>query len=116
MEEKLRGIVLSGVNYGESDKILGIFTLEKGLITAKIKGVKKAGAKMKFASEPFCFAEFIFSEKNGKRTVIGASLIDSFYPLREGVEKFFAGGAMVEYTKKFLYEGMKNEDHFILLI
>ena len=116
MEEKLRGIVISSVNYGESDKILGIFTLEKGVVSAKIKGVKKAGAKMKFASEPFCFAEFVFSEKAGKRTVIGASLIDSFYPVRESIEKFFAGGTALEYTKKFLYEGIKNQEYFLLLI
>ena len=116
MEEKLRGIVVSNVNYGESDKILGIFTLEKGIVSAKIKGVKKAGAKMKFASEPFCFAEFVFSERAGKRTVIGASLIDSFYPIREDVERFFAGGTVLEYTKKFLYEGIKNQEYFLLLI
>ena len=66
MEEKLSGIVVGGVNYGESDKILNIFTLEKGMVSAKIKGVKKAGAKLKFASEPFCFAEYVFS-KSGDR-------------------------------------------------
>ena len=62
MEEKLSGIVLGGVNFAENDKILSVFTLEKGVVSAKIKGVKKAGAKLKFASEPFCFAQFIFSK------------------------------------------------------
>ena len=57
MEEKLCGIVLSGVNFGENDKILSIFTPDKGVVSAKIKGVKKAGAKMKFAAEPFCCAQ-----------------------------------------------------------
>ena len=89
MEEKARGIVLGGVNFGESDKILKIFTLEKGVVSAKIKGVKKAGAKLKFASEPFCLVEFIFSVSSGRRTIIGASLIDSFYPVREDIEKYF---------------------------
>ena len=70
MEEKYSGIVLGGVSFGENDKILNVFTLEKGVISAKIKGVKKAGAKLKFASEPFCFAEFVFSVKGDKRTVI----------------------------------------------
>ena len=91
MEEKLSGIVLGGVSYGESDKILNIFTLEKGVVSAKIKGVKKSGAKLKFASEPFCFAEFIFSTSKDRRTVTGASLIESFYPLREDIVKYFAG-------------------------
>ena len=80
MEEKMSGIVLGGVNFSENDKILNILTLEKGVISAKIKGVKKAGAKLKFASEPFCFAEFIFSKNLDKRTVIGASLLIVFTP------------------------------------
>ncbi|MBQ0098986.1 MAG: recombination protein O N-terminal domain-containing protein, partial [Firmicutes bacterium] len=46
MEEKLSGIVVSSISYGENDKILNIFTLEKGIVSAKIKGVKKAGAKL----------------------------------------------------------------------
>ena len=91
MEEKVSGIVLGGVNFGENDKILKVFTLEKGLISAKIKGVKKAGAKLKFASEPFCFAEFILSVTNAGHTVIGASLFDSFYSIREDIIKYLGG-------------------------
>ena len=116
MEEKASGIVLGGVNYAENDKILNIFTLEKGVVTAKIKGVKKAGAKLKFASEPFCFAEFIFSETAQRRTVIGASLIDSFYPLREDIKKYFAGGAVLEFIRRFYRESIVDQKEFVLAV
>ena len=116
MEEKISGLVLGGVNFSENDKILNIFTLEKGVVSAKIKGVKKAGAKLKFASEPFCFAEFIFSKTADKRTVIGASLIDSFYPLREDIKKYFAGGAVLEFVKRFYKESMVDEIEFFLAV
>ena len=114
MEEKVSGIVVGGVNYGENDKILSVFTLEQGVVSAKIKGVKKAGAKLKFVAEPFCFAQIIFS-KNGKmRTVINASLIDSFYPLRIDLTRYFCGGTVVEYVKKFVKESILSPDLFIL--
>lgn len=116
MEEKLSGIVLNGVSFGESDKILNIFTPQKGTVSAKIKGVKKAGAKLKFASEPFCFAEFVFSEVSGRRTVIGASLFESFYPLREDIVKYFAGGTVLEFLRKFAKENIASEELFILSI
>ena len=116
MEEKASGIVLSAVNYGESDKILNIFTLEQGVVSAKIKGVKKAGAKLRFSAEPFCFAEYVFAEKAGKRTVTGASLIDSFYPLREDLKKLFAAGAVTEFIKKFVREGMAAEELFLISV
>ena len=116
MEEKLTGIVLNGVNYGESDKILSIYTLEKGVVSAKIKGVKKAGAKLKFASEPFCFAEFLFSSRLDKKTVIGATLLESFYPIREDIKKYFSGGVVLEFVKHFTKENIVNEDLFFLVV
>ena len=115
MEEKLDGIVVGSVNFGESDKILTIFTPDKGVISAKIKGVKKAGAKLKFASEPFCFAEYVFAASGDRRTVISASLIDSFYPIREDIQKFFAAGVIGEFVRKFFKEEMVEEETFLLV-
>ncbi|MBQ7339330.1 MAG: DNA repair protein RecO [Clostridia bacterium] len=116
MEEKLTGIVLNGISYGESDKILSIYTLENGIVSAKIKGVKKAGAKLKFASEPFCFAEFIFSSRGDKRTVIGASLLESFYPIREDIVKYYAGATVLEFVRHFSKENIVNREFFISII
>ena len=116
MEEKLTGLVLSKTDYSENDRIVKIFTLEKGTLSASLKGVKRAGAKLKFASEPFCFAEFLFSERAGKRTVIGASLNDSFYPVREDITKFFAAGAMLEFIRKFAKEEITSPHLFFTAI
>ena len=103
MEEKISGIVLSGVNYGESDRIINILT-PNGVVSAKMKSVKKAGAKLKFASEPFCFAEFVFSVGKSLRTVIGASLIDSFYPVRMDIKKLYSASSVLAFAKKFCKE------------
>ncbi|MBO7149920.1 MAG: DNA repair protein RecO [Clostridia bacterium] len=116
MEEKESGIVLSAVNFSENDKILNVFTLGKGVVCARIKGVKKAGAKLKFAAEPFCFAEYIFSKNADKRTVIGATLIDSFYPIRENIHKYFCAGAVVEFIKHFYKEELIDEQEFFICI
>lgn len=116
MEEKLSGIVLSGVNYGESDKIINIFTPEKGVVSAKMKSVKKAGAKLKFASEPFCFVEFVFSIGKVGRTVIGASLIDSFYPIRLDINKLYSASAILTFARKFCRENIDCQDVFLLAV
>ncbi|MDY6366896.1 MAG: DNA repair protein RecO [Clostridia bacterium] len=114
MEEKLSGIVLSATAFGENDKILNIFTLEKGVISAGIKGVKKPTAKLRFAAEPFSFCEYVFSVKGERRTVVSASLIESFYPLRENIEKFFCGGAVLDYIRKFCREEIVSPELFLL--
>ena len=42
MEEiKLKGIVIKADDYKDSDKIVTIFSAEKGLIRARARGVKK---------------------------------------------------------------------------
>lgn len=116
MEEKSRGIVVSGINYGENDKIINIFTPDKGVVSAKLKSVKKAGAKLKFASEPFCFVEFVFSMGKVGRTVIGASLIDSFYPLRLDLKKLYSASAVLSFAKKFCRENIDSSEVFLLTI
>lgn len=116
MEEKLTGLVLSKTDYGENDRIVNIFTLEKGTVSAVLKGVKRAGAKLKFASEPFCFAEFLFSERLNRRTVTGASLKDSFYPVRENIEKFFAAGVVLEFLRRFARENIVSPDMFFAAV
>lgn len=116
MEEKLNGLVIAKTDYGENDRIVKIFTLEKGTVSATLKGVKKAGAKLKFASEPFCFAEFVFSERAGRRTVTGASLKDSFYPVRENIEKFFAASTISEFLRRFAREEITSPALFFAAI
>ncbi len=113
MEEVISGIVISAVSYGDNDKILNVFTLEKGVVSARIKGVKKAGAKLKFAAEPFCFAEYVFLKSGDKRTVIGASLIDSFYPIREDIKKLYSAAAAAEFIKAFSREEIVSPELFI---
>ncbi len=116
MEEKVNGIVIKSIDYGDNDKIITVFTLEKGVISASLKGVKKAGAKLKFASEPFCFAEFILFNKSGKNTVISASIKDGFYSIREDIIKFYCGCTVLSFIKTFLKEEIISKDAFILTL
>lgn len=115
MEEKISGIVINSINYGEKDKILTIFSLEKGTICAKIKGVLKAGAKLKFACEPFCFCEYVIVSKAKHNTVISAFLIDSFYPIRENLYKLYSAYSSIEFVRKFYKEGISDKEMFVLL-
>ena len=73
MQHVVNAVMLRASDYNENDKILTLLTAEKGKITAGIKGVKKAAAKLKFAAQPFCFAEYVLSERGGRYTVVKAS-------------------------------------------
>lgn len=116
MEEKCRAVVLRAVDYKDNDKILTLFSLENGVISAAIRGVKRANAKLKFAAQPFSFSEYVFNVKGDKRSVISADLIDSFYPLREDILKLYSGAVALEFINYSLAEGIDGKEIFVLLL
>lgn len=113
MEEKFNAICIKTVSYRENDKILTLFTLEGGIIDCIMRGVKKSGAKLKFAAELFCFAEYVTVEKSGRRTVTEVNEIDAFYGIRLDIEKYYAAMAVIEYLRNFCQSGEKSYDLFL---
>ncbi|MDE7083285.1 MAG: DNA repair protein RecO [Clostridia bacterium] len=105
MEIKVNALMLRAVDYNENDKILTLLTAEHGKISAGIKGVKKPNAKLKFAAQPFCFAEYILARRGDKYTVINCSECESFYDLRCDINKFYAASAVIEAANALAYEG-----------
>ena len=116
MEVKTDAIVLKTVDYKDNDKILTLFSPALGRITAGAKGVKKPTAKLSFAAQPFCFAEYILAEKGGRYTVTGAYLHESFFSLRYDIVRFYAACALAEVCLTVLYENESHEGLFIALI
>lgn len=108
MEFKTDALLLRSADYGENDKMITLLTAERGKIGAAAKGVKKAGARLRFAAQPFCFAEYVLAEKSGRHTVVSASLYDGFFPLREDVGAFYAATAVCEACDRLTYEGMEG--------
>ena len=53
---------------------------------------------------------------NARRTVKNASLIDSYYPIREDIVKYFCAGAVLEFLRKFLKEEIVSPEIFILAL
>ncbi|MBQ3234991.1 MAG: DNA repair protein RecO [Clostridia bacterium] len=116
MDIIVNAIVLKSVDYKDNDKILTLYSLEKGKITAGIKGVKKSGAKLKFASEPFALCEYVLAERAGRYTVIGATYIDTFFNLRLSLEKYYTSSVILETLNLLTGENEPDHDLFTLAI
>ncbi|MDE7181947.1 MAG: DNA repair protein RecO [Clostridia bacterium] len=105
MEQIVNALMLRAADYNENDKILTLLTAERGKLTAGIKGVKKAGAKLKFAAQPFCFAEYVLSRRGDRYIVINATECESFYDLRTDINKFYAASSVAEAAQALTFEG-----------
>ncbi len=113
MEVKTEAIVLRSIDYKENDKMLTLFSPDLGKISAGIRGVKKPTAKLNFAAQPFCFAEYILAEKGGRYTVTGAYLHEAFYGLRLDIVRFYAACAALEVCRSL---AMENESYHRLFL
>lgn len=114
-ETRIKGIVISSIDYKEKDKLVTIYSLEKGLVSAKLVGVKSANAKMKPLKEVFCFADFDLasSKSNDFFIITSADIIESFYNIINDLDKYYAGCSILETLKIVGKTGEPNEALFI---
>ena len=117
MEEiKTKGIVIKSSDYKDSDKIVTIFSADRGIIKARVRGVKKPKAKLAFAAQPFAFVDFLLVEKGGFYSVINASSIDQFFDLTADFDKYIFGLATLEVCEKTIKENDSSQQLFLLLL
>jgi len=116
MEFKTDALVLRASDYKENDRLLTLLTPSRGKLTAGIRGVKKPKAKLAFAAQPFCFAEYVLAEKGGRHTVTAAYLYDGFFPLRNDIVRYYAACAALEIADALLVGDGANEPFFVALI
>ncbi len=117
MEEiKTKGIVIKAVDYKDSDKIVTIFSADFGLIKARVRGVKKAKAKLAFAVQPFALIEFVLVQKGGFYTVINATSIDQFFDITNDFDNYIFMLGSLEVCEKTVKENDPQKDLFLLLL
>ena len=112
-EYKVRGIVLASNDYKEKDILITLFTVELGKIKAVLRGAKQQKAKLKFAGQPFCFADWILVKKGEFFFVTQVDLIDTFYDLTLDYDDFLTASALSEVVIELLKPNIINEALFV---
>lgn len=113
---KTTAIVIGVVDYKEKDKLVTLFSLELGLLTASLKGVKSNSAKLKYAGQPFCFGEFELVRNGTKFTILSVSIIDQFYDLTTDYDHFMEASLMVKMLPTILKDDSVADSLFLTTI
>ena len=114
MEEiKVKGIVLNSSDYKDKDILITLFTLELGKIKAVLRGAKQAKAKLKFAGQPFCFADWIMVKRGEYFYVTQVDLLDTFYDLTTDYDNFLVASSLSEVVLEVLKPNMLNDELFV---
>ena len=100
MHTELKGLVVRTVDIKESDRLLTIYTDKLGLITASAKGSRTLKSRKMPATTQFCYSEFVLKSYGDKWMVSEASLIESFFGLRDSLEALSLAGYICEVVSE----------------
>lgn len=113
--EKVEGIVLSEVNYGENSKIINIITKEKGLIGVMAKGCKSMKSPLRSVTSKLTYGYFFIYYKEGKlSTLKEVNVIDSFKNLKKDISSISYAAYILELSEGVIKQS-KNVKIFDLL-
>jgi len=112
---KTQAIVLGHFEYGEADRILNLFTFEKGKISAIAKGIRKIRSRKAGHLEPFTRTTLYLAKGRNLDIVTQAETVDPYMGLRTNLEKMAFASYVVEVLDRFTYEEGRNVALFRLL-
>src|SRR5215813_1919511 len=84
---KTEAIVLRSIRYGEADRILHLYTRDRGRVGAIAKGVRRPKSRFGGRLEPLFRVDLVMHEGRGElATVTSASTVSAHPRLRDGRE------------------------------
>ncbi len=96
MLEEVKGIVLRVTDIGEADRLITIYTEEKGLISALAKGARTLKSRKFAATAQFCYSTFTLGTQSERSYIKEAFINESFFGLRENLETLALAGYIIE--------------------
>lgn len=97
--------MLRSMRFSESDRILHLFTSERGRVNAIAKGVRKTGSRFGGRLEPLTHVALVMHEGRGElHTVSGADIVSSHARLRERPRSLAIGLIGAEAVLKLFAE------------
>jgi len=95
------GINVGTFNLGEADKIITIFTAERGLIRAVAKGARKPGAKVGGRAEPLNVNKLLMATGRSLDIITQAESVETFPKLRQDLVRLSYALYYAELTQHF---------------
>ena len=112
---KTEAIVLSEIRYKDTSKILNIYTKKYGRISVMAQGAYKPKSILIASTQSFSRSEMCLQKNREFYYINQADLIDSYYDIRENMERMFYGYYLLELINKSTPLEEENEKLFLLL-
>ena len=115
MFQKCEGIVLRTTDYGETNKIVTLYTREWGKIGVMARGAKKPKSRLSAITQPFTYGFFLLQNGRGLGNMQQGEIITPLRAIKEDIFLTAYASYVVELTDKSTDEKKTNPFIFELL-
>jgi DNA repair protein RecO (recombination protein O) len=114
---KLRAVVLRSVDYGERDRVVTLFSRERGKLSAFARGARSSRRRFGGVLEPFTLLAAEFTERGGDLWGLeDAGVERGFGDLRGDLARIACASYAVELTRELVRDAEPHEDLFDALV
>lgn len=113
---RVEAVVLRHSDWGEADRLLGVFTRENGKLRCVAKGARKLLSRKAGHLEPFTRVALLLARGHDLWIVTQAETVDAYLPLREDLQRTVQASYVIELLDRFTYEEGENRPLYQLLV
>jgi DNA repair protein RecO (recombination protein O) len=101
---RVHAIVLRHADWGETDRLVTLYTREQGKLRAVAKGARKVTSRKAGHLEPFTHVKLQLARGRSLFIVTQADTVEAYLPLRETLVMTGTASYVVELLDRFVYE------------
>jgi len=117
-QERTEAVVLRGVDFGETSRIVTFLCPERGRLTCMAKGVRRKNSALAPVLDTFNHVELVYYWRDGRevQALAEASLLDGFTGIKADLAKAAFAAFPVELAGKTAYANEPSHELFAALI
>jgi DNA repair protein RecO (recombination protein O) len=109
------GIILKRVDFGEADKLVTIFTKNKGKITSLAKGIRRIESRRSGNVDLLNKAKLFFAESKSLPILTEAESLETYKDLKKDLKKVGHAYYLAELVDQFFHDQQESYKTFELL-
>jgi DNA repair protein RecO len=109
-------IVLRRLNFGETDRIVTLYTRERGKLSGIAKGARKAISRLSGSTETFVYGRFQLASGKNLEVITQVEVKASFPRIRADLHRSANASYIMEMVEKMVEEHDTNPEMFDLML
>ena len=117
MVEEVEGIVISEKAYGETSKIINVFTKEYGIIGMMVKGCRTLKSPLRSVTDKLSYGKFTIYYKKDKLSILSeVNILNPFKEIKKDIAKLSYASFLLDLSEQVVKQTSLSTAIYGLLI